>query len=215
MKNIILIFTIIFSLNLCSQTHLGYYFGDNTNFDKSIPKPSEILGHEVGEWHVTHDKLVQYMYAIAKASDRVIIEETGKTYENRPLLILKVSSTENIKVLENIQRDHIEISSGKKMNEFDNMPAIVYQGFGVHGNEASASNASILGIYYLAASNSEETNEILNNTVILFDPCLNPDGFQRFANWVNSNKNLVPNPDNNDREFSEVWPGGRTNHYWS
>ena len=54
----------------------------------------------------------------------------------------------------------------------------------------------------------------MNNTVILFDPCLNPDGFQRFANWVNSNKNLVPNPDNNDREFSEVWPGGRTNHYW-
>ena len=146
MKNIILIFTIIFSVNLSSQTHLGYYFGDNTNFDKSIPKPSEILGHEVGEWHVTHDKLVQYMYAIAEASDRVIIEETGKTYENRPLLILKVSSSKNIKVLEDIQRDHIEISSGKKMNEFYNMPAIVYQGFGVHGNEASASNASILGI---------------------------------------------------------------------
>ena len=214
MKYIILIFTIILSTNMSSQTNLSYYFGDNTNFDESIPKPSEIIGHEVGEWHVTHDKLVQYMYAVAEASDRVLIEETGKTYENRPLLILKVSSNKNIKVLEKIQKKHIEISGGKKMNEFDNMPAVVYQGYGVHGNEASASNASILGIYYLAASNSEETNEILNNTVILFDPCLNPDGFQRFANWVNSNKNLVPNPDNNDREFSEVWPGGRTNHYW-
>ena len=214
MKHIILIFTIILSTNLSSQTHLSYYFGDNTNFDESIPKPSEIIGHEVGEWHVTHDKLVQYMYAVAEASDRVLIEETGKTYENRPLLILKVSSNKNIKVLEKIQKKHIEISGGKKMNEFDNMPAVVYQGYGVHGNEASASNASILGIYYLAASNSEETNEILNNTVILFDPCLNPDGFQRFATWVNSNKNLVPNPDNSDREFSEVWPGGRTNHYW-
>ena len=214
MKHIILIFTIILSTNMSSQTNLSYYFGDNTNFDESIPKPSEIIGHEVGEWHVTHDKLVQYMYAVAEASDRVLIEETGKTYENRPLLILKVSSNKNIKVLEKIQKKHIEISGGKKMNEFDNMPAVVYQGYGVHGNEASASNASILGIYYLAASNSEETNEILNNTVILFDPCLNPDGFQRFANWVNSNKNLVPNPDNNDREFSEVWPGGRTNHYW-
>ena len=214
MKHIILIFTIILSTNMSSQTHLSYYFGDNTNFDESIPKPSEIIGHEVGEWHVTHDKLVQYMYAVAEASDRVLIEETGKTYKNRPLLILKVSSNKNIKVLEKIQKKHIEISDGKKMNQFENMPAIVYQGYGVHGNEASASNASILGIYYLAASNSEETNEILNNTVILFDPCLNPDGFQRFANWVNSNKNLVPNPDNNDREFSEVWPGGRTNHYW-
>ena len=214
MKYIILIFTIILSTNMSSQTHLSYYFGDNINFDESIPKPSEIIGHEVGEWHVTHDKLVQYMYAVAESSDRVLIEETGKTYENRPLLILKVSSNKNIKVLEKIQKKHIEISDGKKMNEFNNMPAVVYQGYGVHGNEASASNASILGIYYLAASNSEETNEILNNTVILFDPCLNPDGFQRFANWVNSNKNLVPNPDNNDREFSEVWPGGRTNHYW-
>ena len=214
MKYIILIFTIILSTNMSSQTNLSYYFGDNTNFDESIPKPSEIIGHEVGEWHVTHDKLVQYMYAVAEASDRVLIEETGKTYENRPLLILKVSSNKNIKVLEKIQKKHIEISNGKKMNEFENMPAVVYQGYGVHGNEASASNASILGIYYLAASNSEETNEILNNTVILFDPCLNPDGFQRFANWVNSNKNLVPNPDNNDREFSEVWPSGRTNHYW-
>ena len=214
MKHIILIFTIILSTNMSSQTNLSYYFGDNTNFDESIPKPSEIIGHEVGEWHVTHDKLVQYMYAVAEASDRVLIEETGKTYENRPLLILKVSSNKNIKVLEKIQEKHIKISDGKKMNEFENMPAVVYQGYGVHGNEASASNASILGIYYLAASNSEETNEILNNTVILFDPCLNPDGFQRFANWVNSNKNLVPNPDNNDREFSEVWPGGRTNHYW-
>ena len=214
MKHIILIFTIILSTNMSSQTHLSYYFGDNTNFDESIPKPSEIIGHEVGELHVTHDKLVQYMYAVAEASDRVLIEETGKTYENRPLLILKVSSNKNIKVLEKIQKKHIEISDGKKMNEFNNMPAVVYQGYGVHGNEASASNASILGIYYLAASNSEETNEILNNTIILFDPCLNPDGFQRFANWVNSNRNLVPNPDNNDREFSEVWPGGRTNHYW-
>ena len=214
MKNVFFVIAIFYAINLNSQTNLSYYFGDNINFDESIPKPSEIIGHEVGEWHVTHDKLVQYMYAVAESSDRVLIEETGKTYENRPLLILKVSSNKNIKVLEKIQKKHIEISDGKKMNEFENMPAVVYQGYGVHGNEASASNASILGIYYLAASNSEETNEILNNTVILFDPCLNPDGFQRFANWVNSNKNLVPNPDNNDREFSEVWPGGRTNHYW-
>ena len=214
MKNVFFVIAIFYAINLNSQTNLSYYFGDNINFDESIPKPSEIIGHEVGEWHVTHDKLVQYMYAVAESSDRVLIEETGRTYENRPLLILKVSSNKNIKVLEKIQEKHIEISDGKKMNEFENMPAIVYQGYGVHGNEASASNASILGIYYLAASNSEETNEILNNTVILFDPCLNPDGFQRFANWVNSNKNLVPNPDNNDREFSEVWPGGRTNHYW-
>ena len=214
MKNIILIIAFTFSFNLSSQTQLSYYFENPEKFNQKIPKPSEIIGHEVGEWHVTHDKLVQYMYAIANSSERIIIEETGKTYENRPLLILKVSSEENIKNLESIRNNHLEISNGIKKSDFKNMPAIVYQGYSVHGNEASASNAGLLGIYYLAASNEPETIEILKNTVILFDPCLNPDGLQRFAYWANSNKNLVPNPDNNEREFSEVWPGGRTNHYW-
>ena len=214
MKKTIQIIVLLFSISLNSQTHLSYYFDNSEKFDQTIPKPSEVIGHEVGEWHVTHDKLVQYMYAIANSSDRIIIEETGKTYENRPLLILKVSSPDNLKNLEKIKENHINLTNGKKISEFTNMPAVVYQGFSVHGNEASASNAALLGIYYLAASNESETLEILNNTVILYDPCLNPDGLQRFANWVNSNKNLIPNPDNNDREFSEVWPGGRTNHYW-
>ena len=214
MRNLILIFTLTLSINLNSQTHLSYYFENSEKFNQTIPKPSEIIGHEVGEWHVTHDKLVQYMYALANSSNRIIIEETGKTYEDRPLLILKISSEENIKNLKSIQKNHLAISNGLKKSEFKNMPAIVYQGYSVHGNEASASNAALLGVYFLAASNNPETIEILNNTVILFDPCLNPDGLQRFAYWANSNKNLVPNPDNNDREFSEIWPGGRTNHYW-
>ena len=214
MRNLILIFTLTLSINLNSQTHLSYYFENSEKFNQKIPKPSEIIGHEVGEWHVTHDKLVQYMYALANSSERIIIEETGKTYEDRPLLILKISSEENIKNLKSIQKNHLAISNGLKKSEFKNMPAIVYQGYSVHGNEASASNAALLGVYFLAASNNPETIKILNNTVILFDPCLNPDGLQRFAYWANSNKNLVPNPDNNDREFSEIWPGGRTNHYW-
>ena len=214
MKKITLIIIFLFSININCQTHLSYYFENSEKFDKTIPKPSEVIGHEVGEWHVTHDKLVQYMYALANSSDRIIIEETGKTYEDRPLLILKISSEENIKNLESIRKKHLEISNGLKKSDFQNMPAIVYQGYSVHGNEASASNAALLGIYFLAASNNPETIEILNNTVILFDPCLNPDGLQRFAYWANSNKNLVPNPDNNEREFSEIWPGGRTNHYW-
>ena len=216
MKNYIVIaFALIISLNVNSQEiNLKYYLPNSDNYNQDIPKPSEIIGHEVGEWHVTHDKLVKYMYTIANSSDRVTIEETGKTFENRPLLILKVSSEENIKNLSSIRKKHLEISNGFKKSDFKKMPAVVYQGYSVHGNEASASNSALLGIYYLAASNESETLEILNNTVILFDPCLNPDGLQRFANWVNSNKNLVPNPDNNDREFSEVWPGGRTNHYW-
>jgi hypothetical protein len=91
---------------------------------------------------------------------------------------------------------------------------VVYQGFSIHGNEPSGSNSALLLAYYLAASNDKFVNELLSNTVILFDPSFNPDGLQRFAYWANTNKNINLNPDSNDREYNEVWPGGRTNHYW-
>ena len=94
------------------------------------------------------------------------------------------------------------------------MPIVVYQGFSVHGDEPSGTNASLPLIYHLLASNSEETKELLNDVVILLDPSLNPDGLQRFSQWANSNKNQSLNPDNNDREYNQYWPRARTNHYW-
>jgi len=94
------------------------------------------------------------------------------------------------------------------------MPIVVYQGFSVHGDEPSGTNASLPLIYHLLASNSDETRELLNDVVILLDPSLNPDGLQRFSQWANSNKNQSLNPDNNDREYNQYWPRARTNHYW-
>ena len=55
---------------------------------------------------------------------------------------------------------------------------------------------------------------MLEDLIILFDPSLNPDGLQRFSYWANMNKNQVLTSDSNDREYNEIWPGGRTNHYW-
>ena len=94
------------------------------------------------------------------------------------------------------------------------MPIVVYQGFSVHGDEPSGSNAALPFMYHLLASDSEETIELLDNVIILLDPSLNPDGLQRFSQWANSNKNQSLNPDPNDREYNQYWPRGRTNHYW-
>ena len=94
------------------------------------------------------------------------------------------------------------------------MPIVVYQGFSIHGNEPSGSNAALAVAYHLAAAQGPEMDELLGNVVILFDPCYNPDGLQRFAYWANTNRSAHLNPDSNDREYHEVWPGGRTNHYW-
>jgi hypothetical protein len=204
----LLINTIVYS-----QTDLSYYLPQNVTYNQNIPTPNSVIGHEVGEWHITHDKLVQYMYTLANTSDRITIENRGATFEGRPILLLTITSPKNHQNLEQIREAHIASTNGDDSNT-SNRPIVVYQGYSIHGNEPSGANAGMLVAYYLAAAEGTYMTELLDNTVILFDPSFNPDGLQRFAYWANTNKSKNLNPDPNDREYREVWPGGRTNHYW-
>ncbi len=153
------------------------------------------------------------MKALSVASDRIQIENRGKTYEDRGLYLLTISSPSNLRNLEEIRTNHLKNTTSDQIDN-STAPIVVYQGFSIHGNEPSGSNAALILAYHLAAAEGPEIESLLNNTVILLDPSLNPDGLQRFAGWVNQHKSDLVNPDNYDREYDEVWPGGRTNHYW-
>lgn len=212
-----LILTLL-SYNALSQTDkrpISYYL-PVIGYDEKIPTPEQYLGYQIGDWHVTHDQLVGYFKVLDMASDRIEIVEYARSHENRPLIVAIISSPENLKNKDAIKKQHTDLSSAEKAGSVNisKLPAVLWQGYTIHGNEPSGNNAALLVAYYLAAGQSEEVKNILNNTVILMDPCLNPDGAQRFSTWVNSHKsqNLVSDP--SSREFSEVWPGGRYNHYW-
>ncbi|HSM63034.1 MAG TPA: M14 family zinc carboxypeptidase, partial [Gillisia sp.] len=217
MKHLYLAVIFLFSLSINAQDNLdlSYYLPQDITYNPEISTPQEVLGYVPGEWHVTHDLLVSYMKTLAEESPRITLENRGATFEGRPLLLLVITSEKNHENIEEIRQNHVNLTEAKSENiNTSEMPIVVYQGFSIHGNEPSGSNAALLAAYYLAAGQGEKIDEILNNTVILFDPSLNPDGLQRFAYWANTNKSENLNPDPQDREFSEVWPGGRTNHYW-
>lgn len=203
-------------LPLQAQTDLTYYLPPQVQYDPAIPTPRTIIGHEVGEWHVTHDKLVNYMMALDKASDRITLEITGYTHEARPLLLLTITAPKNHQNIEAIRLQHLQLGDASKSASLDvkNMPAVFYLGCSIHGNEASGANAGLVMAYHLAAAQGPEIEKYLENTVILFDPSFNPDGLQRFSGWVNSRKSKVISTDANDTEHNEAWPGGRFNHYW-
>ncbi len=213
MKKIFLLLLLAVGIGSNAQVNLNYYLPKNVTYNKSIPTPESVVGHEVGEWHITHDKLVSYMKELAKSSERISIEDRGQTFEGRPLLLLTITSKNNQSRIDEIRKRHIDITNNDNF-DVSNEPIVVYQGFSIHGNESSGSNAALVLAYYLAASEGQEVDDLLNNTVILLDPVMNPDGLQRFAYWANTNKANNINPDTNDREYHEVWPGGRTNHYW-
>lgn len=216
MKRLPLLLFFFFPAFLSAQD-LGYYLPDSISYNSSVPKPKDIIYHEVGEWHVTHDRLVQYMQALAKAvPQRIKLETMGFTYEGRPQVLMIFTSQKNHQNLEQIRQQHVSLGDPATSSSLvtDNMPVVVYIGHSIHGNEPSGANASLLSAYYLAAAQGRQIDDLLENTVILFDPSFNPDGLQRFSTWANQHKskNLVTDP--NSREFNEVWPGGRFNHYW-
>ncbi len=209
----------LFSLAVLAQTDYsleGYYLPRNVSYSSKVPKPRDIIGHEVGEWHVTHDKLVNYMKAVAAARpDRISLQVTGRTYEGREQLLLVISSSKNIADIDNVRKRHLQYSEpAAKFTAAANDPVVVWMGYSIHGNESSGSNASLIAAYYLAAAEGPAIDAMLSNTVILLDPSFNPDGLNRFATWANQHKSATLVTDPQSREFNEVWPGGRFNHYW-
>ena len=92
-----LLFFSLFTIHYSLQAQdLKYYLPDSVSYNPAIPKPKDIIYHEVGEWHVTHDRLVNYMKAIAAAApERVKLETMGLTYESRPQVLLIITSPKN------------------------------------------------------------------------------------------------------------------------
>jgi hypothetical protein len=215
MKRIIttstLLFLILFSV---AQEKLGYFLPNDVSYNKNIPTPEQFFNQEMGEWHLTHDQVMYYIKEISELSERAVFYEYARSYENRPLVHLVVTSEANQKKLDKLKELHYNFSEpGSNVSKSD-VPLVVSLTYGVHGNESSATNSAVLTAYYLAAAQGEKINELLENTIVIIDPCLNPDGFTRHSTWANMHQSIMANGDANSQQFNEVWPGGRTNHYW-
>lgn len=194
-------------------------FEPGLHYDAAIPSPKSFLGYELGKSLTVYARVVQYFEALAEASDRVIINEYGKTYEGRPLVNLVITSVANQKRLEELRTEHLKMVSTKLDNAeaerlITELPVFTSMSYNIHGNEASSTEAAMQVAYRLAAAQDRETQEALDNSVIIMYICINPDGRDRFVYWSNSVRRAVPGIETTDLEHAEPWPGGRTNHYW-
>ncbi|BFP42607.1 M14 family metallopeptidase [Flavobacteriaceae bacterium GF1] len=210
-KNIV--FMVLFlSTGLSAQ---DYFYKKFHPFNEAIPSPSEFLGYDIGEHHTRHDLIVAYFTKLAAVSDRASIHEYGKTHEGRKLIILTISSPENLQNLDNIKQDHLAfVDPTKSISNYDEIPIFINQGYSVHGNEPSTSEAALLSAYTFVASNNPEILNYMDKSVIMIDPTLNPDGRDRHTQWANMYQGNPEVSDPQDAEHNEYWPGGRTNHYW-
>lgn len=212
-------FIIIISIfsTLIQAKSVQDYLPKGVKFNAEIPVPKSSLGIEIGQRHIRHDQLSRYFYHLADKADRVSITSMGKTSQQREQLLVTISSPENLANLSTILADRDLLKSPEKKlskQKSDEAPLVIWLGYSVHGDEISGANAAMVVAYYLAANTDEKMNELLANTVIVLEPSVNPDGMDRFVNWVTTYRNSTKNSDINHIEHHQDWVTGRTNHFW-
>ena len=173
-----------------------------------VQSPAEFLGYELGDQFSRHYQVADYFEQVAENSDLVNLKQYGKTYEMRPLYLAYVSTPENLAKLEQIREDNLK-RAGLLEGEPSTDVSVVWLSYNVHGNESVSTEASMATIYELITNKKDW----LKNTVVIIDPCVNPDGRERYVNFYWEHKNAPYNPDPNSWEHHEPWPGGRANHY--
>ncbi|TVR61933.1 MAG: zinc carboxypeptidase [Gemmatimonadales bacterium] len=194
---------------------LDYFFPEGQTFNPDIPSPQEFLGYELGTYHTRHDMFVAYMEELARRSDRATYQSLGRSIGLRELPVLTITSPANHARLEEIRTEHLLAADPREPRVAGaDRPIVVHLGFGVHGNEPSASDAALLAAYWLVAGENPEVVNALEQGVWHVEPVLNPDGRDRHSTWANMHRSSPFVADPLDREHTEVWPGGRTNHYW-
>lgn len=186
-------------------------------FAQNLQSPEQFLGYKVGTHFTPHFRIVNYFNAVAQARpDMVKIEKYGTTNEGRDLILAYVALPENLQKLEQIRMNNLRIAGlakDKMAPIVDGSPAIVWLSYNVHGNEPASSEAAMKVLYALTDPNNKDTKEWLKNVVVIIDPCINPDGRDRYVNWYNTSVGANADANPNAREHEEPWPYGRTNHY--
>ncbi len=176
--------------------------------------PAEFLGYDLGSRFTPHHRVVAYVEHVAAHSPNVRLERYGETYEERPLLVAFVTTPDHLTHLDEIRANNLRLAGLSDGAPAGDAPALVWLSYNVHGNESVSTEAAMATLYDLANPDNARTQAWLENTVVAIDPCINPDGRERYVSWYNRVVGRTFNPNPDAWEHHEPWPGGRTNHYY-
>ncbi len=179
-----------------------------------LQSPADFLGYELGDRFTRHAEVMDYVEHVARNSERVNLQTYGRTYENRKLVLAMVSTPSNLGQLEKIRLDNLRLTGLEKGETGPEPKSVVWLSYNVHGNESVSSEAAMATLYELADESNQKTGSWLENTVVIIDPVINPDGRDRYVNWYNQMVGVQRNVNPDAIEHREPAPGGRTNHYY-
>ncbi len=183
----------------------------------------EVIGHNIGDRITLSHQILHYLTYLEEASDRVVLQEIGITFDHRLQVAAILTSPENHARLDEI-REHAQNLNDPRTTDrsradqiIETQPAILYLGGSIHGFELSGTEGVLKILEHFTTSNDPETLEHLSNTLMIVDPVINSDGRDAFAIFNHQHKGREPNPDladwSNDFTFWDALKY-RTSHYY-
>ena len=163
-----------------------------------ITTPKEFFGFNIGDdWKLAnYDQFQAYWKKIDAESDRMVVQEIGKTAEGRPQLMAIITSPENFKKLDRYKEIARKLALAEGLSEEEARAltregkAVVWFDGGLHATEVLGAHQLIETTYQLISRNDPETMRILNDDIILAVHA-NPDGMQLVSNWYMQNADTL------------------------
>lgn len=211
-----LIVFLLIGVNVLQAQNERFQFDPDISYNSEISSPAEFLGYELGSEFTLHSDVMGYFKYLDETSDLLTLKKYGETYEGRDLYYAVVSSDSNMSQIDEIRKNNLQLTDPNTAGEIlkEEQPITVWLSYNVHGNEASSSEAAMQTAYRLVAGMDSETQQMRDEGVTIIDPMINPDGRDRYVFWYKSSRSNILNSNADDLEHDEIWPGGRTNHYW-
>ena len=224
-----ILFIFIFTLNINSTTlmqptslskDLYKEIILDDNYIGSIDHPDVFLDFDYATRVATPEQITSALLSWANQSNKLKVIEYARSHENRPLHVAFISSQKNLENLNSIKNKIAQLSDARVTNDrqaksiINELPAIAWMAYSIHGNETSGADAALGVIYHLIASEDDDIKELLDEMIIIVDPLMNPDGRARFAKNLEQYRGTAPNYDDQSLIHTGDWPYGRTNHYY-
>jgi hypothetical protein len=203
---------------LAVQPPLEQVFGDHP-YDPALTTPDRLLGFAHGTRAASAEEIDRAVRLWGEESPRVLVQDYGTTHQGRPLRVAFVSSPANLARLDAIRADLGALADPRQLDAarasaiIDSAPAVGYLAYSIHGNETSGADAALGLVYHLAASRDPAVEALLERTIIIVDPLMNPDGRARAVADLRGFGGATPNVDGQHLGRGASWPFGRGNHY--
>ena len=213
---------IIFSLLLV----LWLFPTPSASAQAKIPTPAEVLGFTPGDDRklASWDQVIDYFQRLDGASDRLTFQTLGETSMNKPFVMATISSPANLARLEEYQKIQDQLADPRTLGPLATRDrkaselikrgkTIVLITCGIHSTEVGSYLSSMLIAHRLASSTEPEIQKVLDNTIVLLVPSLNPDGVDIVKNWYDKTLG-TPFEGTNPPELYHKYTGHDNNRDW-